>query len=97
MRERIYFECDEVSKKEILEALKNEQKYNKKIDIYDKDDEVMTKTIKWDTYSNYIDFWLDNYICDSMTQLPGKIKSIETYIFETSKGQKIKRIKKIIA
>lgn len=98
MRERLFFTCEnESQKKIILEALKNEQKYNKKITIYNCEEEEIVKIIKWDAYTNYIDFWLDNFIGDFMTKKCGKINEIQLYDFENSKGQIIKRIKKIIA
>ena len=96
MRERLYFNVEGDTKKEILEALKNEQKYNKKIPIYDSNGEEIVKTLKWDSYHTYLDFWLDNIISDYATE-SGQIKSIQIYNFETPKGTKLKRIRRIIA
>lgn len=97
MKERLFFECEGDMKKEILAALKNEQKYNKQIPVYDANGEELCKTIKWDTYHSYIDFWLNNVIADFATTQPGKIQSITLYDYETQKGQKMKRVKQILA
>lgn len=97
MTERLWFPVEGTDKKEILDALKNEQKYNKKIPIIDSTGEDVAKTIKWDSYHTYIDFWLDNYIADFATKEPGRIQSIQIYDFTTPKGAKIKRVKQIVA
>ena len=97
MRERLFFEVTEDEKKIILEALKNEQKYTKQIPLYDSNDEEICKITKWDVYSNYIDFTLNNVISDSITKKPGAISSIELIDFENKKNIKQKRIKKIYA
>ncbi len=96
MRERLFFTCkNDEQKKTILDALKNEQKYNKKIGIYDSNNEEITKIIKWDVYTDYIDFWLDNFIGDFMLKNRGRIDKIQLYDFENTKGQIITRIEKI--
>ena len=96
MRERLFFTCkNDEQKKTILDALKNEQKYNKKIGIYVSNNEEITKIIKWDVYTDYIDFWLDNFIGDFMLKNRGRIDKIQLYDFENTKGQIITRIEKI--
>lgn len=97
MKERLYFQVEGDLKKEILNALKNEQKYTKKIPITSETGEEVAKTIKWDVYHDYIDFWLDNIIADFATKEPGKIQSITMYDFTTGKGQVMPRIKSILA
>jgi 5S rRNA maturation endonuclease (ribonuclease M5) len=97
MRERLSFDVEGEIKKQILEALKNEQKYNKKIPVYDTNGEEIVKILKWDTYHTYIDFWLDNAIAEFATEKTGKIKEIILYNFTTSKGTKLLRIKEIVA
>ena len=97
MRERLSFNIEGDTKKQILEALKNEQKYTKKIPIYDTNDEEIVKILKWDSYHNYIDFWLDNIIEEFRTEKPGLIKEIKMYNFTTSKGATLVRIKEIVA
>ena len=98
MRERLFFTCEnEEQKKNILDALKNEQKYNKKIKIYNDNNEEIAKIIKWDIYTNYIDFWLDNFVGDFMLKNRGRIDEIQLCEFENSKGQIIARIEKIVA
>lgn len=97
MTERLYFETGDLDKKEILEALKNEQKVNKKIPVYDENGEEIVKILKYDVYHSYIDFWLDNIIASYATKEQGKIQKIEIHEIENSKGVKIKRIKEIVA
>lgn len=95
MRERLYYSVTEETKKEILLALKNEQKYSKKLNIYDKNNEVIARSLKWDIYTNYLDFWLEDYIDDDWSETRGRIKNIELYDFTNNKGVVLKRIKKI--
>lgn len=97
MRERLYFEVEGETKKQILEALKNEQKYNKKIVVYNTNGEEIAKILKWDNYHSYIDFWLEDIIAEYATEKPGLIKTIQLYEFTTNKGTKLTRIKEIIA
>lgn len=97
LRERLYFEVEGAKKKEILEALKNEQRYNKKIPIFNPSEEEIAKVVKWDDYFSYIDLWLDDVIDESLTQNIGRIASIETYLYEKKEGVQLPRIKKIIA
>lgn len=97
MRERVYYQCEGAEQKRILDALKNEQKYRKQIPLIGKDGEEICKIAKWDTYTTYIDFWLNNFISDIYTKNPGRIDNIEIYEYETSKGQKINRVKQITA
>lgn len=96
MKERLFFEIEE-GKNELLEALKNEQKYNKKIPIINENGDLIQKIVKFDVYHSYIDFHLDDVIPDYATEEPGKIQSITLYDFINNKGSKIKRIKSIIA
>lgn len=95
MRERLFYDVTEEQKKEILIALKNEQKYSKKLNIYDRNDEVIAKTLKWDVYTKYLDFWLEDFIDDDWSEVAGRIKNIELYDFTNNKGIILKRIKKI--
>ena len=95
MRERLYYSVTEETKKEILLALKNEQKYSKKLNIYDKNNEVIARSLKWDIYTNYLDFWLEDYIDDDWSETRGRIKNIELYDFTNNKGVVLKRINKI--
>lgn len=97
MKERLSFNISGDDKKQLLEALKNEQKYNKKIPVYDVNGEEIVKILKWDVYHGYIDFWLDNIIADYVTEKPGQIKSIQMYDFTTNKGAKLLRVKAITA
>lgn len=97
MKERLSFNIEGDDKKQLLEALKNEQKYNKKIPVYNSNGEEIVKILKWDVYHGYIDFWLDNIIADYDTDKPGVIKAIQMYDFTTNKGAKLLRIKQIIA
>ena len=98
MKERLYFNIDDVAvKKEILEALKNEQKVNKQIPVFGEYGNVIAKITKWDIYSKYLDFWLDDFIDDYATKEPGKIQKIVMYDVENNKGTKTRRIKEIVA
>lgn len=99
MRDRLYFRTTVERKKEILEALKNEQKMlkNKKIVICNKLGEEVAKIAKFDTYYESIDFWLDDYISETATEFPGKIQNISTYNYTNNKGQTFLRIKEITA
>lgn len=97
MYERLFFETGDLPKREILEALKNEQKVNKKIPIFDENGEEIAKILKYDVYSSYIDFWLDNIIPDYATKQPGRIQNLIIHEVENSKGAKVKRVKTIIA
>lgn len=97
MKERLSFNIEGDDKKQLLEALKNEQKYNKKIPVYNSNGEEIVKILKWDVYHGYIDFWLDNIIADYDTDKPGLIQSIKMYDFTTNKGAKLTRIKEIVA
>lgn len=96
MIERLYYNINDSNKKIILDALKNEQKYTKKIPIFDKNNEEITKILKFDVYTTHIDFWLDSDIPDYL--VPKRdIKNIEIIDTTNSKGNTIKRIGKIIA
>lgn len=97
MRERLYYDIESSQKKILVEALKNEQKWNKKIPVYDKNGEFFVNVLKWDVYSSYLDFWLDNDVSETITEKPGRIKDIEIYDFTTKKGITLKRVKKIVA
>ena len=99
MIERLYYEIkNEQERKDILLAFKNETKFTKKIPIFNKDDEEIAKIIKVDSYSSYLDFWLDNFLqWIEIESKKNQIKSIELYDKENSKGIKQKRIRKIVA
>jgi len=97
VRERLYFNVTEDTKKALMEAFKNEQSYIKQIPLYDMNDEELCKVIKMDVYNSYVDFTLNNIISDYMIKEPGKIQTVELYDFQNKKGQIIKRIKKISA
>ena len=99
MIERLYYNVsDEQLKKNILLAFKNEMKFSKKIPVLNTSGEEIAKIIKVDSYTTYLDFWLDNYL--QGTEIESKnnqIKQIELYDKENSKGIKQKRIRSIIA
>ena len=58
----------------------------------------IAKIIKVDSYSSYLDFWLDNFLQGiEIESKKNQIKSIELYDKENSKGIKQKRIRKIVA
>ena len=99
MIERLYYNVkDEQEKKDILLACKNETKFTKKLPVVNENNEEIAKIIKVDTYTSYLDFWLDNFI--QGTELKNKncqIVAINLYDKENSKGIKQKRIKSIVA
>ena len=96
-RERIWYDViDEHEKKQILLAFKNETKIVKKIPVFNSNNEEISKIIKLEPYSSYIDFYLEDYVCDSELSKNGKIQLLELYDKETNKGLQ-KRIKRIIA
>jgi len=97
MRERLYYEVEGKKKKEVIEALKNEQKITKKIPIMNSKNEEIAKILKWDDYYSYIDFWLDDLIDDNSVNKNGKISSLEISYYEKKEGVKIPRIKSIVA
>ena len=89
---------DEQEKKDILLAFKNETKFTKKLPVLNESNEEIAKIIKVDTYTSYLDFWLDNFI--QGTELKNKncqIVAVNLYDKENSKGIKQKRIKSIVA
>lgn len=95
-KERIWYDVEnEDEKKTILLAFKNEMKFTKKVPVENEEGEVIARIIKLETYTNYIDFWLDNILCEADLKENGKIRSIELYDKETTKGSQ-KRIKKIL-
>ena len=56
------------------------------------------KIIKIDTYTSYLDFWLDNFIQgNELKNKNCQIVAINLYDKENSKGIKQKRIRSIIA
>lgn len=94
MLERLTYNTTD--KKVILEALKNEQKYVKKIPVLShKDNEVIAKIVDWELYNSHISFILDEPICDSEAKL-GQIASLTIYDYTNTSGDKLKRIKDII-
>lgn len=97
MRERLSFDIEGKEKKALIKALANEQKFRRAIPITNKDGEKIAETSKWDNYATYIDFWLNDFIDDSVTQKRGFIQNIETYEYMTQKGVPIIRVKAIIA
>lgn len=100
MKERLFFELCDLSKKELLEALKNEFKINKNIPIYNDNGETICYTNKYDIYTNYLDFYLTDWIPDWTTKEIGKIQKISIYSEQTIKKDKplvYPRIKYIIA
>lgn len=99
MFERIWYKFEnEQEKKDILLAFKNETKFTKKIPVVNENNEEIAKIIKVDTYSSYLDFWLDNFIQgNELKNKNRQIVSINLYDKENSKGIKQKRIRSIIA
>lgn len=97
MRERLYFEVEGKEKKLYLEALKNEQRFNKKIPIYNVNGEKVAEILKWDDYYSYIDFWLEDLVEEELVNESGKISSIEIEYFEKKEGIKLPRIKRIVS
>ena len=97
MRERLYFKIDDDNRKLMNEVLKNEQKFSKKYSIYNINGEIIAKSSKFDVYPNYVDFYLDDYIEEGLTQTPGAIKSITFKEVESLNGKKFKKIDTIIA
>lgn len=99
MIERIWYKFEnEQEKKDILLAFKNETKFTKKLPVLDINNEEIAKIIKVDTYTYYLDFWLDNFIQGTeLKNKNGQIVSINLYDKENSKGIKQKRIRSIIA
>lgn len=98
MRERLYFTIPtEADRRELLSALKNEFKFFKKVKIYDKAGEEIAKSSKYEVYSNYIDFYLDDIIDEGLTQKPGAISSLSIKEAENYKGVRYKRVDTIIA
>lgn len=99
MKERLYYDIPkEQDKKELIEALKNEFKYNKRIEITNKKNEIIAYTSKYEIYTNYIDLYLNDPIMDNAMTQPGKVQNIEVYIDDfTRKDKKEKRIASIIA
>jgi hypothetical protein len=97
-RERLWYRfSSDKEKKDILEAIKNETKISKKIPIYNTKNEEIGKVLKFDTYTSYFDFWLEDYISEEELSFKGKIETFEIVEVENNKGVKIKRIKNIIA
>lgn len=99
MTERLYYNIsDEQEKKDILLAFKNETKFTKKIPVFNENNEEIAKIIKIDTYTSYLDFWLDNFIQgNEIKNKNGQIIAVNLYDKENSKGIKQKRIRSIIA
>lgn len=99
MTERLYYNIsDEQEKKDILLAFKNETKFTKKIPVFNENNEEIAKIIKVDTYTSYLDFWLDNFIQgNEIKNKNGQIIAVNLYDKENSKGIKQKRIRSIIA
>ena len=99
MTERLYYNIsDEQEKKDILLAFKNETKFTKKIPVFNESNEEIAKIIKVDTYTSYLDFWLDNFIQgNEIKNKNGQIIAVNLYDKENSKGIKQKRIRSIIA
>lgn len=99
MRERVYYNfSDDKEKQAIMVAFKNENKFTKKLPLLNSNNEEIGKIIKVDEYSTYLDFWLDEYIQDSvMSNKKGQITAINLYEKENSKGVKQKRIRSIVA
>lgn len=99
MKERLFYNIPEgQDKKIIVEALKNEFKYNKKIPILNSNYEAIAYTSKYEVYTNYIDFYLNDPIADHTMKQLGKIQSIDIYVDENiKKDKKEKRIDSILA
>lgn len=97
VKERVWYNItDDTAKKDLSAAFKNETKFTKKIPFLDRNNEEIGKIVKMDVYNTYVDFWLDDYIDDSlMVNRNGMITHIEIYDKENSKGVKQKRIKYI--
>jgi len=97
-RERLWYKfSSDKEKKDILEAIKNETKFSKKIPIYNTKDEEIGRILKFDTYTTYFDFWLEDFIAEEELSFKGKIDKFELTEMENNKGLKVKRVGRIIA
>lgn len=96
MLERIYYQFsgDEISDKEISNALKNENKFNKKIPVC-KDEEKIASVAKIEEYYSFIELYFDEGIEDRLIK-KNKVKEIVMYDYTTKKGEVIKRVKEIL-
>ena len=92
MVERLIYNTTD--KKLMLEALKNEKKYVKKIPVY-KDDEVVGRIVDWEWYNSHISFILDEPMADYMVDKK-LIKSLTIYDYKKTNGEVLKRVKDII-
>lgn len=97
MIERIYYDLgeDESDKKIFLSALKNENKFNKKIPVVNNDGEIIAKVAKLEEYYSFVELYFDEGIEDRLIA-KNKTKEIVLYDYTTKKGEVIKRVKEIV-